>query len=101
LEIVWALKHLKANRADPRAVLEIFEADNTQSMRKLATTVMTKVLRVFYFDRESGKTRDISELDPSAEEEGQSGWGGLSEFSGRANRAVARSAANAEPELSE
>jgi hypothetical protein len=99
LEIVWALKHLKANRADARAVLEIFEADNTQSMRKLAATVMTKALRVFYFDRESGKTRDISELDPSAEEEGHSGWGGLSEFSGRANRVVARSAANAQPEL--
>jgi len=98
LEIVWALKHLKANGAEARAVLEIFEADNTQSMRKLADTVLTKALRVFYFDRETGKTRDISELDPSAEEDGHSGWGGLSEFSGRANRAVARSAANS-PEL--
>jgi len=99
LDAVWALKHLKANGADAHAILDIFEADNTQAMRKLADTVMEKALKVFYFDRETGKTRDISELDPSAEEEGRSGWGGLSEFSGRANRAVARSAANAEPEL--
>ncbi len=99
LDAVWALKHLKANGADAHAILDIFEADNTQAMRKLADTVMEKALKVFYFDRENGRTRDISELDPSAEEEGHSGWGGLSEFSGRANRAVARSAANAEPEL--
>ena len=98
LDAVWALRHLKANKADPRAVLEIFEAEKTQSMRKMAATVLGKTLRVFYFDRESGKTRDISKLDPEAEERGDSGWGGLSEFSGRANTVVARSAANVEGE---
>jgi len=101
LDAIWALRHLKANRADPNTVLEIFEAERTQSMRKLATTVLEKALRVFYFDRESGKTRDISDLDPAAEEKGLSGWGGLSEFSGRANTVVARSAANVEGELAE
>src|SRR5712692_11180651 len=100
LEAVWALKHLKANHADADSFLDIFEAEKTQAMQKLANTVMEKTLKVFYFNRETGETSDISELDPSAEEEGRSGWGGLSEFSGRANRAVARSAANAEPELS-
>ncbi len=99
LDAVWALKHLKANHADADSFLDIFEAEKTQAMQKLANTVMEKTLKVFYFNRETGQTSDISELDPSAEEEGHSGWGGLSEFSGRANRAVARSAANAEPEL--
>ncbi len=99
LDAVWALKHLKANGADAQAILGVFEAENSQSMRKLADTAMGKALKVFYFDRDTGKTRDISELDPSAEEEGESGWGGLSEFSGRANRAVARSVANAQSEL--
>jgi hypothetical protein len=55
---------------------------------------MTKKQKVHYFDRESGTTRDISDLDPSSEEAGEAGWGGLSEFSGRANEAVARSVAN-------
>lgn len=98
LEAVWALKHLKGNGAGPDAFLEIFEAPNTQPMQGLASTVMQKTLNVFYFNRETGKTSDISELDAAAEDEGLSGWGGLSEFSGRANKAVARSAANAEPE---
>jgi len=95
LDAIWALKHLKQNGADAQDVLEMFDAQNTQSMRKLADTVLQKVMKVFYFDSSTGKTRDISSLDPTAEEEGQAGWGGLSEFSGRANKAVARSAANA------
>jgi hypothetical protein len=99
LDAVWALKNLKANGAEAHAILDIFGADNTQAMRQLADKVMEKILKVFYFDRETGKTSDISDLDPSAEDEGRSGWGGLSEFSGRANKAVARSAANAQPEL--
>lgn len=100
LEAVWALRHLKKNRSDGRDLLDIFDAEKTQSMRKMADTVLGKQIRVFYFDRDTGKTRDISELDPSAEEEGDSGWGGLSEFSGRANKVVARSAANADYGLS-
>src|SRR5216684_6549474 len=99
LDAVWALKHLRENHAGAEALLNIFEASNSQAMRKLANTVMTKEVRVVYFNRETGRTSDISELDPSAEEEGLSGWGGLSEFSGRANRAVARAAANGQPVL--
>lgn len=99
LDAVWALRQLKAYGAEAHTILELFEAENTQSMRKLADAAMSKVLKVFYFDRETGRTRDISELDPSAEEEGESGWGGLSEFSGRVNRAVASSASNAQAEL--
>ena len=38
--------------------------------------------------------QDISDLDPSSEGAGEGGWGGLSEFSGRANEAVARAVAN-------
>jgi hypothetical protein len=99
LDTVWALKHLKANGADASVVLNIFEAENTQAMRRVIETVMGQTLKVFYFERETGITKDISELDPSAEEEGHAGWGGLSEFSGRVNEAVARSAANPQPEL--
>ena len=90
---------MKANGAGAKDILDVFAAKNTQAMRKIAETVMKKELKVYYFDRETGKTRDISELDPSVEEEGESGWGGLSEFSGRANQAVARSIANAQSEL--
>lgn len=98
LEAIWALKHLKANDAGAESFLEIFEAANTQAMRSWADKVMGKTLRVFYFNRQTGITSDISKLDPSDEQEGDSGWGGLTEFSGRANKAVARAAANNQPE---
>ncbi len=98
LDTIWALRNLKANKADASSILEIFQVKNTQAMRNLAERVIKKELKVFYFDTETKRARDISDLDPTAEEEGRGGWGGLSEFSGRANNVVARSAANAKPE---
>lgn len=99
LESVWTLRHLKENQASPAALMQVFEAPNTQSMQKLATAVMTKDLKVHYFDSTTRQTKDISDLDPQSEEAGESGWGGLTEFSGRANAAVARAVANAPKEV--
>ena len=96
LEAVWALRHLQANRASPAALLGIFEAPATQPMLKLATKVMRKTVKVHYFDPSTGRTQDISDLDPDSEQSGEAGWGGLTEFSGRANAAVARAVSNAE-----
>ena len=95
LEAVWALNHLRENGADGRALLKVFDAPQTQGMIDLADQVLTKTAKVYYFDRVTGTTRDISNLDPEDESDGDSGWGGLSEFSGRANEAVARAVANA------
>lgn len=96
LDAVWALKHLRENQAGAEALLNIFEASNSQPMQKLANTVMEKTVKVHYFNRETGTTTDISALDPSAEGQAEAGWGGLSEFSGRANEAVARAVANSD-----
>jgi len=96
LEAVWALRHLKENGASPSSLLAVFDAPNTQAMQRLAETAMSKRMEVHYFDPVTGCTRDISELDPDNEEPGEGGWGGLTEFSGRANAAVARAVANAE-----
>jgi hypothetical protein len=95
LDALWAVKHLRENHARADALLDIFGASNTQPMQKLAKTAMEREIKVIYFDRDTGRTSDISGLDPSAEGKGESGWGGLSEFSGRANEAVARAVANA------
>jgi len=95
LEAVWALRHLRANRASPPALLRMFGAPNTGPMKKLAATAMSKDLRVYYFEPDTGRTADISALDVDSEEAGENGWGGLSEFSGRVNAAVAMAVANA------
>jgi len=97
LDAMWTLKHLSENHAKPEALLDVFGAPKTAGMLKLAETVLTKSRRVHYFDREEGRTRDITDLDPSAEEQGEAGWGGLSEFSARANDAVARAVSNFNP----
>ena len=98
LDALWALKHLRENGVSPDVLLDVFAAPKTQQMQKLAADVMTKTQKVYYFDRAEGIAKDISELDPDAEGEGESGWGGLSEFSGRANQAVARAVANSNRE---
>jgi hypothetical protein len=95
LDAVWALKHLRESGADPKALLKVFDAPASPSMTSLASKVLKKTAKVFYFDRDGGATKDISNLDAAAEEEGKSGWGGLSEFSGRANEEVAKAVANA------
>lgn len=94
LDAVWALQRLKEHGAPASALLTVFDVEATAPMLQLAEKVMKRNMKVYYFDREAGKTKDISNLDPSAEEAGESGWGGLSEFSGRANEAVARAVAN-------
>jgi hypothetical protein len=98
LEAIWALRHLKENQASADALLTTFGAPKTQSMQKLARTVMAKKVKVYSFDAETGRAKDISVLDPAEEKSGQAGWGGLAEFSGRANAAVAQAVANAEQE---
>jgi hypothetical protein len=98
LDALWALKHLREAGARPQALLEVFDAPITVPMLKLAAGVMKKSARVYYFDRDHGATEDISSLDPSSDAAAEAGWGGLSEFSGRANAAVARAVANANRE---
>lgn len=96
LDALWALRCLRNANASPETLLNIFEAPNSPQMRKVAIAAMKKIVKVYYFNRESGTTTDISNLDPSADVQAEAGWGGLSEFSGRANEAVARAVANAE-----
>jgi AAA domain, putative AbiEii toxin, Type IV TA system len=95
LDALWALKNLRENQAAPSALLKVFNVPETPGTLYIAEGVMKRLAKVYYFDREAGTTRDISQLDPDQEENGESGWGGLSEFSGRANDAVAHAVANA------
>jgi hypothetical protein len=97
LDAVWALQRLRDHGATPTDLLGVFDVEPTQGMLELAGKVMKRQVKVYYFDRKGGTTRDISKLDPNAGEQSESGWGGLAEFSGRANDAVARAVANSNP----
>jgi len=93
LEAVWAIRQLQEMHADAQRLLRVFGSPQTQQMRRLAEVVLGKDFRVFYFDRETGSTDEISSLEPDAENELEARWGGLGEFSARANAEVAEAVA--------
>lgn len=92
LDLVWAIRNLRDHGADPAKVLALFDAKPTPSMMKVARSALEKVVNVYYFNPELRITRDISELDPAAADVIESGWGGLTELSGKAADLVAEAA---------
>ena len=54
----------------------------------------SKISKVYYFEP-GAPVRDITELDPSSTTAQEASWGGLLEFSERANATVAVAKANA------
>ncbi len=94
LELVWALRVLQEHHAKPEDLLDLFKTQKSQPMLKLAQEGHGKIAKVYYFEQEAGKTRDISKLDPGSATDFEAGWGGLSEFSGRVADVVARAVAN-------
>jgi energy-coupling factor transporter ATP-binding protein EcfA2 len=90
LELVWALGILQRRAAKPERLLELFGIHPTPSLRRIANAIMSKRAKVYFFARETGRTQDISSLDPGASDTVVSEWGGLSEFASRAGEVVAR-----------
>lgn len=89
LDVVWALRTIQRTHPDAAYLLDVFDVRTTDPMRRVASAVLKKVPKVYYFDRD-GTTRDISDLDPSSDKAEEAGWGGLSAFSGRVADVVAR-----------
>ena len=92
LDIVWALRFFQDNGGGYRDVLKLLGLGLTPRTRELAEFALESVLRVYYFSRE-GSVQDISDLDPGSEDSSESGWGGLTEFSGQVGDVVAEVAA--------
>lgn len=92
LDVVWGLQMLKRYHAHPGLVLDLFDAKRTAPMLSLAEAALMKSLRVYYFDRR-GCTQEISQLDPASTDQVESGWGGITEFSGRVADVVSHAAA--------
>jgi energy-coupling factor transporter ATP-binding protein EcfA2 len=94
LDVLWGLRIIKHYGAAPDKVIDMFGLKrHSPEMRKIASAAIKKEYRVFYFDRSSLPSghvvRDISALDPGAENPKEASWGGLTEFSGRVGAVVA------------
>lgn len=90
LTMLWMMNRLKSNKASWKLVCEAFAVAPSQ-MQPVAEAALTKNYRAFLLDFDgAGKvhSKDISTLDPSANDESVAGWGGLTEFSSRFGDAV-------------
>lgn len=87
LDVVWALQVLQKNKGEETDVRELFDMNASGGGKDLAECSISKKYRVYYFKR-NGQVSDISNLDPAAASIDESGWGGLSEFSGRVGKVV-------------
>lgn len=92
LDIVWALRFLRKNRGTEKDVLRLLGLNAAPRAKHLAKNALESNLRTYYFSRD-GTVRDISNLDPGADDDTEAGWGGLTEFSGKVGAVVAEVAA--------
>lgn len=92
LDIVWALRFLRKNRGTEKDVLRLLGLNAAPRAKRLAENALESDLKTYYFSRD-GTVRDISNLDPGADDVTEAGWGGLTEFSGKVGAVVAEVAA--------
>ncbi|MCM8614226.1 AAA family ATPase [Accumulibacter sp.] len=93
LELVWALEVLRKHKGSADDLLNLFDAPHSAGLREMARAALGKTSKVYYFDP-AGTAKDITDLDPSSAEAQEASWGGLLEFSARANETVAKAVAN-------
>lgn len=89
LDLLWALRVLIEKKAEPEWVLKLFDVGNLPKNKEITASVLTKVIKVHYLDREEPSAQDISRLDPDSESAHETNWGGLTEFSARTADVVA------------
>lgn len=93
---VWMLKRLQEYGARWQLVCQAFGIQDPQGMAAVAKAALQKDYRVYLMDYESNDkvySHDISDLDPDAEDDRMSGWGGLTGYSSQFSDAV-RAAVN-------
>lgn len=97
LTVVWMLRRLQENGSPWHYVTDGFRIPPARraALKKVASAALAKSLRthLLYFDKSSMvRSKDVSSLDPGAEDDDVAGWGGLTGFSSDLSEAVRRSA---------
>ena len=88
LDVIWALRFFQENNGGIRDVLRLLDLTPEGKARKLAGAALESKVKTYYFKRD-GTVNDISDLDPGSDDVAESGWGGLTEFSGHVGEIVA------------
>lgn len=90
LTMLWMMQQLKAHSARWQLVCEAFDVKQLQ-FHKVAESALVKDYRAHLLEFDvNGKvfSKEISQLDPSSEDESIAGWGGLTAYSSRFGDAV-------------
>ncbi len=93
---IWALQRLATNQASYQLVCDAFSvpAKYRSSLRPVAEAALSKSYATYalaYGTAAQVTATDISSLDPGADDDAVSGWGGLAGFSSRFAESVRRS----------
>lgn len=89
LDLVWGIRFAQKHGGNEADVLDMLDLPNNGEMRPVAASALKSALKVYFFQRD-GFVKNISELDPSAADQAEASWGGLTEFSGRVSEVVAK-----------
>lgn len=91
LEFAWAFNYIQTHHVSFKSLAELFDLKNIPpSLKEMLTSVLTKTIKTYYFDREIDAViiKDISSLDAGSSDEAISQWGGLSSFSSKASEVI-------------
>ena len=88
LDVVWGLRRLQAAGAGWTELLRMLGLEHERGLRAAAERSLEASIATYYFER-GAPTRDISDLDPLADDAAEAGWGGLTAFSERVATVVA------------
>lgn len=97
LELIWVLQSLRSGQSSPDDVLHFFSLKKKPELIRVAESALAGSYKVYYFDGDEGVVRDITDLNPSSVSEEEATWGGMLDFSERANNAVASAISNIGP----
>ena len=86
LDVVWALGVIQRHGGTDADVRQMLNLSSQEA--EVAKHALQVRPRVYYFQRD-GRVVDISGLDPGSDRSEESGWGGLTEFSGKIGEVVA------------
>jgi energy-coupling factor transporter ATP-binding protein EcfA2 len=96
LEFVWAYNYLKSIPEDKRvgALCEVFGMQSSKNYNlNFLDDIYEKDIKTYYFSRDTSgkvKAKDISSLDVYSEDVAINEWGGLTQFSSKANEVVSK-----------
>ena len=92
--MVWMLRRLREVGANPKFVCEAFGVPASGAMKRVAESALDpqKSLRTFFLKHgpDGVRSKDISSLDPGAEDDDVAGWGGLAGFGSYLGETVRR-----------